>query len=132
MKVVIDCNVVISAGLTNASCRQVIYEVVKSHDCILSLEILQEYDTVAKRKKFNSVQDTLLPLIYSLSWNAQFVTPMPSNLKLPDPKDQVYLDTALTGEAEVIVTGNKKHFPESSYRQVQIVSPREFLDNWSQ
>ena len=128
MKVVIDCNVVISAGLTNGVCRQIIYKVIESHDNILSLEILREYDAVAKRDKFFSIQNNLLSLIYALSWNAHFVSPSPSVFQLPDPKDQIYLDTALAGEAELIITGNKKHFPETNYENVQILSPREFLD----
>jgi len=128
MKVVIDCNVVISAGLTNGICRKIIYELIESHDNILSLEILREYNTVAKRRKFLSVQNNLLSLIYALSWNAHFVSPSPWSFQLPDPDDQIYLDTAFAGEAEVIITGNKKHFPEANYNDMQMVPPREFLD----
>ena len=128
MKVVIDCNIVISAGLTQGNCQRVIYNVVKSHDCILSTEILHEYDAVAKRKKFEKVYGNLVQLIYALSWNAQFVIPSQSVIRLPDEKDQIYLDTALSADADIIVTGNKKHFPELNYQGVRILSPKEFLE----
>ena len=128
MKVVIDCNIVISAGLNPGNCRRVIHTIVHSHECILSTDILREYDAVSKRERFAAVHGNLVQLIYSLSWNAHFVIPEPSIFRLPDVKDQVYLDTALSGGADVIVTGNSKHFPELKYRDVQILSPRKFLD----
>lgn len=128
MKVVIDCNIVISAGLNHGNCRKVIRTVVHSHECILSTGILREYAAVLKRQKFVVAHDNLEQLIYSLSWNAHFVIPEPSVFSLPDVKDQIYLDTALSGAADAIVTGNSKHFPELKYRDVRILSPKEFLD----
>jgi predicted nucleic acid-binding protein len=47
MRVVLDCNVLISAGLNPGICRTVLHEVLESHQCILSAQILQEYVTVA-------------------------------------------------------------------------------------
>lgn len=127
MKVVIDCNVIISAGLNRGNCRKVIHTVVHSHECILSTEILREYAAVSQRKKFALAHDDLVQLIYSVSWNARFVIPEPSVLRLPDEKDQIYLDTALSGGADAIVTGNLKHFPESNYMNVRVLSPKAFL-----
>ena len=115
MKVVIDCNIVISAGLNPGNCRSVIHTVVHSHECILSIGILREYVAVAKREKFRPVHDNLAQIIYVLSWNANFVIPEPSAFSLPDVNDQIYLDTALSANADVIVTGNLKHFPEAKY-----------------
>ena len=49
-------------------------------------------------------------------------------MHLPDSKDQAYLDAALAAKAAVLITGNKKHFPDSAYQGVRIVSPRQFLE----
>ena len=127
MKVVLDCNVLISAGLNTGTCRDVFAAVIRSHQCILSKNILGEYVTVARRKHFAKVAANLIDLIRTVSRNAVFVTPEPASLRLPDPKDQIYLDAALAAKADVLITGNKKHFPESAYQGVQVVSPREFL-----
>jgi uncharacterized protein len=127
MKVVLDCNVLISAGLNTGTCRDVFAAVIHSHQCILSKNILGEYVTVARRKHFAKVAANLIDLIRTVSRNAVFVTPEPASLRLPDPKDQIYLDAALAAKADVLITGNKKHFPESAYQGVQVVSPREFL-----
>lgn len=52
MLVVLDCNVLVSAGLTDGTCRAVIREVVARHRCVLSQEILAEYREVSARPKF--------------------------------------------------------------------------------
>jgi predicted nucleic acid-binding protein len=63
-----------------------------------------------------------------VSRNAAFVAPEPLTLHLPDPKDRAYLDAPLAAKAAVLITGNKKHFPDSAYQGVRIVSPRQFLE----
>lgn len=128
MRVVLDCNVLISAGLNPGICRTVLHEVLESHQCILSAQILREYVTVARRKCFAGAQETLISLIQVVSRNAAFVAPEPSTLHLPDSKDRPYLDAALAAKAAVLITGNKKHFPDSAYQGVRIVSPRQFLE----
>lgn len=128
MRVVLDCNVLISAGLNPGICRTVLHEVLESHQCILSAEILREYVTVARRKRFARAEEILISLIQVVGRNAAFVAPQSSALRLLDPKDQAYLDAALAAKAAVLITGNKKHFPDSAYQGVRIVSPREFLE----
>lgn len=44
-----------------------------------------------------------------------------------DPDDNMVLACAEEGMATHLVTGNKKHFPFTDYKGIQIVSPREFL-----
>lgn len=128
MKVVVDCNVVISAGLNPGVCRRVVREISGYHKCMLSTEILREYFGVSRREKFKNSQDTLLDLVQLLVWNAFIVTPVPSPYSLPDEKDQMYLDAALSAQADILITGNKKHFPKPKYGGVRILSPREFLE----
>jgi predicted nucleic acid-binding protein len=40
----------------------------------------------------------------------------------------MYLDAAVSSMADIIITGNKKHFPEPEYAGTKILSPREFLE----
>lgn len=128
MKVVLDCNVLISAGLNPGACREVMTVVVRLHQPILSKAILREYVVVAHRRHFARAAAVLFDLIKTLSGNAVFVMPDSAPVRLPDPKDQIYLDTAIAAQADVLITGNKKHFPDAVYQGVKIVSPREFLE----
>lgn len=70
MKVVLDCNVLISAGLNKGTCRDVFAAVIDSHQCILSRDILGEYVTVARRKHFAKAAIILFDLIRTVSKNA--------------------------------------------------------------
>jgi predicted nucleic acid-binding protein len=46
-----------------------------------------------------------------------------------DPDDNIILKCAVAGQVDYLVTGNLRHFPKS-IRQIPIVSPRQFLDNY--
>jgi putative PIN family toxin of toxin-antitoxin system len=47
---------------------------------------------------------------------------------ITDPDDNKVLECAIAGQAEVIVTGDKKHLlPLGSYEGIPIVSPADFL-----
>lgn len=128
MKVVLDCNVLISAGLNEGTCRTVLGDVVRAHRLILSPAILHEYVAVARRPRFAVAANTLIGLIKVARRRAVLVNPNPVRVRLPDPNDRIYLDAAIAAGADVLITGNKKHFPAAACCGVQIVSPREFLE----
>jgi putative PIN family toxin of toxin-antitoxin system len=127
MRVVIDCNVIISAGMTAGNCRQVIFEVARFHDALFSLEIFREYVSVSGRDKFRGSRAKLTEILQLLLWNSSLVHPVPCGIALPDKKDEMYLHAAISSQADAIITGNKKDFPEPAYRGVRILSPQEFL-----
>lgn len=127
MRVVLDCNIIISAGLNAGICREVITAVVRRHEVLFSADVLQEYLLVAKRKKFSDSYQQLTMLIQILMQNAILVDPAVCGIGLPDANDVMFLDLAISGAADALVTGNKRHFPSSEYAGVRILSPREFL-----
>ncbi len=51
MRVVIDCNVVVSAALASVTCRKVIAEAVRYHEIVLSEPIIDEYLAISRRPK---------------------------------------------------------------------------------
>jgi predicted nucleic acid-binding protein len=46
----------------------------------------------------------------------------------PDPGDDKFLACAIAANAEVLVTGNKRHFPEGQFRGTKVVSAAELLE----
>ncbi|MBF0608136.1 MAG: putative toxin-antitoxin system toxin component, PIN family [Candidatus Magnetobacterium sp. LHC-1] len=128
MKVVLDCNVIISAGLNSGVCRDLVDEVILHHELILSPGIISEYQRVIPRFKLNAeVTEKLKEIVTELLMIATLIDPLPFNVSLIDNDDEVYLTTALTAKVDVLITGNRKHFPFPQYEGIFILSPGEFL-----
>ncbi|MEO5358373.1 MAG: putative toxin-antitoxin system toxin component, PIN family [Nitrospirae bacterium YQR-1] len=128
MRVILDCNIIISAGLNAGICRDLIDEVLLKHQIFLSQKIIAEYDRVIKRFELNlaatKIFSETIPIILEV---AKTIEPLESSFNLIDRDDEIYLATALAAKVDVIITGNRKHFPFDEYKGVKILSPREFL-----
>ena len=129
MKVVIDCNVVVSAARIDGVCREVVDEAVRHHEIVLSDPIVEEYEAVAERPKHALYRDSLRANIRELERVAAVVEPADAVFGLSDPDDEVYLATAMAGGA-ALITGNRRDFTEPRYGPVEIFSPRAFLDRF--
>ena len=51
MKVVIDCNVLVSAARSGGVCGRVVVEAMRHHEVVLSQAIVDEYELVAGRRR---------------------------------------------------------------------------------
>lgn len=127
MKVVIDCNVLISAGLKDGVCRRLVLEVLKNSQIYYSKEIAAEYYEVMLRSHFKLVKE-IQNIIDTVLNIGTLIDPMPCPYKLFDPDDEIYLAAALTSKSDFLITGNIKHFPFDQYDYVKIISPRQILD----
>ncbi len=128
MKIVIDCNVIISAALTDGLCRKVLRWTLQNEEIYLSKDILLEYILVSRREKFKAYQSYIEKLIDLVGQAAQITEANYSTIKLPDPHDKQYIDLALTVNAEFLITGNLADFPDKIYGATTIISPRLFFD----
>lgn len=127
---VIDTNVLVSSLLTSkddASTIQVIQRLVMGEFIpLLNEEILNEYDEVLHRPKFNFQEDAISWLLDLFTQTGLFIHSRPSGKTLIDMKDLPFYEVVLSkpDENSFLVTGNTKHFPKESF----IVTPNEFLD----
>ena len=127
MRVVLDCNVLVSAARTDGICRAALLAAVGRHEVVLSEPIIQEYRTVGARPKHRQYYATASALTEMLVRVAVIVEPAATSFGLADPDDEVYLATALSGRAEILVTGDRRHFPASSYGLIEVLTPSAFL-----
>ena len=44
-----------------------------------------------------------------------------------DPDDDIFLEVAVSGKAECIVTRNVRDFPSDRFRRIPILTPEQFL-----
>jgi putative PIN family toxin of toxin-antitoxin system len=126
---VLDTNVVVSAVLTSHGTCARILEMLA--DGVFGLctddRILAEYEDVLHRPGLRIVPEDaalVLDLIRSVAHPASVI---PLALRLPDAKDAPFLEVAAAADA-ILVTGNTRHFPQSSRAGITVLTPREFID----
>jgi uncharacterized protein len=91
-------------------------------------EILAEYADVRARPKFAFPADEIAALLAMFGQRGELIVTKPSAAVSVDPGDTKFLQCAETAQADYLVTGNKRHFPEASYGVTRVVSAAELLD----
>ena len=127
-KILIDCNVLISAGLGSNSCKTVIKIAIENYDICITNKILEEYVNVCSRKKFAQYFNNLKELCKIVASVATILEDTQVNIKTPDIKDLPYIAAALNHSIDFIVTGNIKDFPNSPYNKANVITPAEFIE----
>lgn len=127
MRVVIDCNVVVSGARSRGVCGDVLVEALHRHRVVLADDIVHEYRIVAARPRHAAYRDALFEIVGELERAALFVEPADVVFGLRDPHDEVYLQTAAVA-GDALVTGNRRDFVQPVYGPINVFSPRRFLD----
>ena len=125
---VIDTNVIVSALIsrhTDSATVMVLNSVFSEHIIpVYNEDILNEYATVLRRKKFNFSEDFINETITTIKDKGIHSERVNSGETLPDAKDLVFYEVALSQEDSFLVTGNLKHFPKKPF----VVSPAEMME----
>jgi len=90
--------------------------------------ILDEYRAVLRRPKFGFDAELTEEVVGYLEAVGELISAEPLNLSLPDATDAMFLEVAVAGAVDHLVTGNIKHFPSRERRGVSVLSPRRFID----
>ena len=134
MRIVLDTNVIVSGLLHSFSSSGEIVRMVTSGDLQLcyDVRILSEYKEVLQRPKFSFAPIEVEDLLTQIEACGFTVTAVPLTKCLSDPDDEPFLEVALAGKAQCLVTGNLKHYPQKKRQGMPIVSPTEFLEIYRQ
>ena len=129
MKVVLDTNVIVSGLLSPYSAPGEIVRMLSSGHLIFFLDarIFAEYSEVLLRPKFQFAADLVSDFLEYVEHTGIFVSGAPLVTSLPDPNDEPFLEVALAGPAECLITGNLKHFPVKMTEGITVLSPAQFL-----
>jgi uncharacterized protein len=128
VKVVFDTNILVSAlvfpgGRADAALRRIVEE---QDQLIISKAILAELLRVLG-SKFSRDSEELAHVAVFLSELALTVKPRRRLRVVKDEPDNRILECALTGRAEVIVTGDHSLLALGEYKGVRIIRLREYL-----
>ncbi len=130
--VVLDTNIVVSAGIHLAGPAGMIVDLVLDGELLMFVcpSIIQEYLDVLARERFakHLFPPVWLPRLLRVS-TLHPADPAPWPLPGPDDDDLVFLALAKSADA-ILVTGNLKDYPDAIRQGVTVLSPREFVDLW--
>jgi len=127
---VFDTNVVISALLFDQSVPgQALYEALDCGEILLSREVVEELNDVLSRERFDGYLrfEEREQFLNALIREATLVEVTVEVQVRRDPKDDKYLELAISGGATRIITGDEDLLTLNSFRGVGIVTPLQFL-----
>ena len=129
IRVVIDTNILVSAMISSAG-NEALLILAINHGLVIpcfSADMLREYSDVLLRPKFGFVQDEVESLLDLFRQLGTPVETIPMSRHSPDPGDDKFIACAITGKAAFLVTGNKRHFPQSQLPDCKVVSAGELM-----
>lgn len=123
MRLVIDTNVLISALLKPGSVPDRALGAMwrRGAVALFDARIVDEYRDVAARPKFRSLDPVRVAAMLEklLARGEQLEGPAAWNGVMADEGDRMFVEAALAGRADAIVTGNLKHYPSNLGFEVQ-------------
>ncbi len=127
MRVVFDTNVIVAGLVAEGLCREVVETHLPDHVAILS-DLLWAELVEKLRTKFNLVPEELPILgLYRRHAESVQVQPLPKPV-CRDADDDWVLATAISGRAQMIVTGDPDLLVLGTYQGIDIVNPRQFVE----
>ena len=127
MKVFLDTNVLASALTTRGLCAELFEVILQSHDLLISAPVFEELERILPGKLGQSVSITkeFVAFLHDEAYVVQGERPFPS---LPDPDDEAIVASALAGQANVFVTGDKALLKLQQVVNLPVISPRQFWE----
>lgn len=128
MRIVLDTNVIVAAFATRGICSEVFEVCLSEHTIIVSEHILSEVKEKLQ-SKIKLPKDITHDIIGYLKESAEICEPRHVPLGICRDKDDLkIIGTALSGNADFIITGDDDLLTIRKYAKTKIVSPRKFWD----
>lgn len=134
LRVVLDTNVLISSLLLKNSPPFRVVELIFARSILLRSEsTLSEFEEVLGRKKFNkylTLEERQVFLSKFLA-RSELVEIMQEIDVCRDPKDNKFLELAVSGEADFIVSGDQDLLVLNPFRNIEIITANDFLTRFN-
>jgi len=128
---VFDTNVIVSAILSADSVPRKAFNFVFNHGIILlSYPIWNELNEVLQRPKFAKYisEQKREKFLWELYNQSQFINILEEIKECRDEKDNKFLELAVSGNADFIITGDNDLLVLNPFRNIQIITPKFFLE----
>ena len=128
IKVVLDTNVFISALFWKGAPYQIFKRILEG--AVLNFVSLQILAEIKERllDKFKLPPEKVKEFLEIIVFNSQIVYPKKKlNIVKKDPEDNKILECALEAKASFVISGDGDLLEIKKYKEIKIVSPKEFL-----
>ena len=131
-RAVVDTNVLISAALRAEGKPRRVLDVMRRCNSVLlfSDETYRELRSRLRRPKFDRYVSQTFRAVYlaQLIAVSEWVSITNAKLGCRDPDDDKFLETALLGDADCIITGDRDLLEMSPFQGISILPPSDFLE----
>lgn len=128
MRVCLDTNVLIAGFATRGLCADVLRAVLAEHDLVLGEVIITEFRRVLKTK-FKVPEDRISSAMAVFSTVEILPKPAePSPYPVRDRADRWVLATAIAGQADILVTGDRDLLDIAEEAPIPVLAPRAFWE----
>jgi uncharacterized protein len=130
-RVVIDTNIYVSRLIREQSIPgQAVGRAWREAVTLTSTAILEELQTVLRRPKFaRYIQpEKIDPYIEKVGTFGLVLVNSPRIRACRDPRDDKFLEVAVHGRADVIVTGDRDLLDLNPFHGIKILAPAEYLE----
>ncbi len=125
LRMVLDTNVLVSSIILLGKPRELLGMIAEREaTLVLSKEIMNEFMKVMKRKKFTELvtEEHVERFVENMERIAEFVEPESDLEVVEDLKDDIIINTAIDGRADLIVSGDHHLLSLKEFRGIKIVS----------
>ncbi len=128
--IVLDTNVYISGILFGGNSRDILNKIIEGKITLyISDDIFGEIKDVLSRKKLDFPPEIVHNIINEIESISELIYPTAFyNIVEKDKDDNIIIDCAVEAKADFIVTGDKILQEIKSFKGIEILSPRDFLD----
>ena len=131
MRCVIDTNVIVSALLLpDSKPRRALDRAIRHGKLLLSFAVLAEMYEVLTRKQFRRYveEEEVRSFLAALTREAEWVDVDVQIKACRDPKDDKFLELAVSGHATHMVTGDLDLLVLDPFKGIRILPPQSFLE----
>lgn len=133
MRIVFDTNVLVSALLKQGSVPAEAVELALTGRVrpLFDNRMIAEYQGVLTRTRFGFVAEVVQSFLEDFQAVGEMILePEPYTRPVPDRSDLPFIEVAISGRTNAIITGNRSHYPRDI--DVPVLSPSELVRRLSQ
>ena len=132
MRAVLDTNVLISSVIATGVPHEIVVKGFNNeYQIVVSVATLTEFrDTLLKYpEKFHMGEEDIQQEVETIRYFAEFVDPEEEITAVEDdPDDDKFLEAAVAGNVDYIVSGDRHLLDLDSFQGIEIVEPRAFYE----